>query len=105
MLLQGETGDSIIRDKSSKTRLEANRKILDILKSQVESNPDYRFGQLLYNIGVATHCLDSHQEVSYGKIDGVELDQKKLIPIYRDIFFEESTDTLKKLIDEISGNG
>lgn len=82
--------------KQELTRLEANRKILDILKSQVESYPDYRFGQLLYNVGIATHLIQNLEEIDIPVSDSFPRG-KKLEYQYRDIFFEESTDTLKKL--------
>lgn len=57
------------------TRLEANLKILDILKEYAKSAPDQRFHQILQNIGLEDGpCDDCH-----------------------DRFFEESTETLTKL--------
>lgn len=35
-----------------KNRQRANREILELLKAEVERNPDIRFGQMLRNIGV-----------------------------------------------------
>lgn len=73
------------------TRYEANMKLLDILSSYFKAYPDMRFGQALYNLGIATH-RDTNSV----------LQQENLV----DIFFEESTDTLalfKPLnVDEIS---
>ena len=59
-------------------RLEANLKILQILTQVATAYPDLRFGQLLSNMGIATHNLQG--EIHKG-----------------DIFFEESTETLQKL--------
>lgn len=78
-------------------RLVANEAILEHILSYARAYPDLRFGQILTNLGIATHLVVGYDEVSYGKIDGVELEPKKLVPIYKDIFYEESTDTLKKL--------
>lgn len=53
------------------TRLEANRKILELLTQALEKNPDLRFHQLLQNLGIE-------------------------VP-YTDQFYEESTKTLETL--------
>lgn len=69
------------------TRLEANRIIIEILNDYVQSNPDIRFGQALYNLGIATHKIEvapEYNETNKGYY-------------YRDIFFEESETTLNKL--------
>lgn len=55
------------------TRQEANRKILEILSEIVEAQPDWRFGQIL---DIAGTVLQGH-----------------------DMFFEESTATLKRMAD------
>ena len=36
-------------------RIEENKKILEILKLYIEANPDIRFFQMLYNLGI-TEC-------------------------------------------------
>jgi len=58
-------------------RLEANRKIVAALTAAVEKYPDWRFHQLLQNIG-----LEPHPMASDAKIDR---------------FYEESTETLEKM--------
>ena len=57
---------------TTQTRLEANRKILELLAQALEKNPDLRFHQLLQNLGVE-------------------------IP-HTDQFYEESTETLENLV-------
>lgn len=71
----------------SQQRRKANLKILEVLTDLVIKNPDLRFGQLLYNTGIATHLAvyDKHNR------------DNDLIPRYTDIFFEESYDTLNRL--------
>lgn len=64
------------------SRQEANRKLVAIISAIVEQYPDQRFGQILYNISVATH-------VKTAELDGTFW--------YKDIFFEESSDTLKRI--------
>lgn len=51
------------------TRQEANRKILEIIAEVVEAEPDWRFHQILQNIGAEDR--------------------------YRDQWFDESVDTLE----------
>lgn len=61
----------------SKERLEYNRKILEVIKDQVEAHPDYRFIQLLWALSI---------------VDG------------QDNFYEESKATYDYLIDAIKEN-
>lgn len=57
--------------KKHKTRLDYNRNILEMLSKYCETHPDLRFHQTLF---------------------ALELDNK-----YKDLFYEESKDTLEKL--------
>lgn len=66
-------------------RLVANEAILEHILSYARAYPDLRFGQILYNIGVATH---RRSDLTDGSTQ------------MQDIFYEESTDTLKKLKGE-----
>lgn len=76
-----------IQDIQSQQRRKANLEILTILTDLVIKFPDQRFGQLLYNYGIATHLL------VYDK----ESKDATPTPRYKDIFFEESYDTLHRL--------
>lgn len=68
------------------TRLEANLKILELIKEYLEKNPDQRFGQALVNLQILEEIL---------------VDSLKVI---RDPWFEESEETLKKLTIEETSN-
>lgn len=71
------------------TRIEANLKILDILKKIVYENMDLRFGQILFNYGAFKHVSDD---------DGIHI---------IDPFYEESEVTLNRLTknyDELRSN-
>ena len=46
------------------TRLEANRKILELLKEAVETWPDWRFHQILQNLGIEETGVDKWFEES-----------------------------------------
>lgn len=85
------------------SRLEANREILDLIEDYITQYPDQRFGQVLYNLGIATHAQESDpatipkiQKFIEGPYNEDEVTPPKQT-LYRDIFFEESTETLKKL--------
>ena len=65
------------------TRLEANKEILKILEKLVEELPDWRFGQLIYNTGIFS-------------TPGLR---------WYDPFFDESTETLKKLKEYYDDTG
>lgn len=54
------------------SRYESNKKILELLKKEVEENPDFRFIQLLWKIKIVDNT---------------------------DRFYEESDITLKKCVD------
>lgn len=67
------------------TRLDYNLQILDYLKEYANHYPDMRFGQMLANLDIASHILEQyHDDVL-----------KQTRPVYKDIFFPESEETLK----------
>ena len=49
---------------SCNSRQEANRKILELLAQAVEKNPDFRFHQLLQNLGIEVPYTDQFYEES-----------------------------------------
>ena len=49
---------------SRNSRQEANRKILELLAQAVENNPDFRFHQLLQNLGIEVPYTDQFYEES-----------------------------------------
>lgn len=53
-----------MKNTASNPRLEANRKILEILGQAVEQNPDCRFHQLLQFLGIETPRTDQFYEES-----------------------------------------
>jgi hypothetical protein len=59
-------------------RLKANRKILSILSAIVEQHPDWRFHQILQNVGVNIRdvteckCLDQFYEESDDTLDRIK---------------------------------
>jgi hypothetical protein len=73
------------------TRLEANKQILSLLTAYFEAYPDLRFGQGLSNLGIATHAT---RYVDNG-FSGQD-------PVYRDIFYAESAETLDGLAERIA---
>lgn len=81
------------------TRLEANEEILKGIQHYIRKYPDMRFGQALFNLGIATHCREEHlTEAGTEAIKlGTILDSNHVKVVHRDIFFEESEDTLAKL--------
>ena len=62
----------------AKQRQRANREILTMIEKVVEQEPDWRFGQILFNLGV----------VSYNS---------------GDIFFDESVEILERMKSSIGG--
>ena len=68
------------------TRLEANLQILDILRKYAMKYPDMRFGQILFNLNIATHRIDSEE----------------ILPLPKDIFFFESVDTLTLIKEQFN---
>jgi len=79
-------------------RLVANEAILEHILSYARAYPDLRFGQILTNLGIATHKVE-HSEPQHNKATVEESDFTTWIESFSDIFYEESTDTLKKLQD------
>ena len=61
-----------------KQRQSANREILEMIAKIVEQQPDWRFGQILFNLGI----------VSYDS---------------GDVFFDESVDILHRMKSTIGG--
>lgn len=62
------------------TRQEANKVLLDKISKVVEAYPDWRFGQILYNLNIVR--MDANRRIM-------------------DPFYEESTETLEKIRDLI----
>lgn len=61
-----------------KQRQRANREILTMIEKVVEQEPDWRFGQILFNLGVVSHNSG-------------------------DIFFDESVEILERMKSSIGG--
>lgn len=66
-------------------RQEANKKILEIVTSAVENNPDLRFIQILWNLNI---------------IDSKKFGDEKIIVIDR--FYEEPKETLKRIYNRLT---
>lgn len=66
-------------------RQEANKKILEIVTSAVENNPDLRFIQILWNLNI---------------IDSKKFGDEKIIVIDR--FYEEPEETLKRIYNRLT---
>jgi len=64
------------------TRSEANMVIINLLEVYLKQNPDIRFGQALWNLGIATHRQVIDTDFNYGSLD---------------IFYEESDVTLENI--------
>lgn len=83
-------------------RFEANMNIIHMLTDYVRAYPDMRFGQILYNMGIATHRNETElTEKGIEALEDEDDDMQKgihYITRQRDIFYEESEDTLNKLI-------
>ena len=62
------------------TRQEANRKILEIVATYIENNPNQRFGQILHNLNI--NQFKTRDATSYD---------------LRDIYGDESTTILKRI--------
>lgn len=56
------------------TRLEANRKIIQILEKLVEGLPDWRFQQILFNTGLYEPGQDRFYEESSKTLNNLEQD-------------------------------
>ena len=63
-------------------RLEANRKLVKTLSELVENYPDWRFGQILFNAGY--------------------VDRKRNSLDILDPFYEESKDTLTRVMSRVN---
>lgn len=63
--------------------------ILSFLKDYFDKNPDVRFGQVLYNLGIATHL-----QTNSGGFESTD--------DFRDIFFTESEEVAKKLASQVT---
>jgi len=62
------------------TRLEANRKILEILKVMVETYPDQRFGQMMRNVDVVREVkIDTKEFTGLVWIDEFNLESEELL--------------------------
>ena len=76
---------NLCRTKSQKGNLEAVSSILNILREYSESNPDLRFHQILWNLGIfewkyRDRIKDKHYETSqetFKRIVGIELKKFK----------------------------
>lgn len=64
-------------------RQEANKKILEIVTSVVENNPDLRFIQILWKLGI---------------IDSKKFGDEKIL----DRFYEEPEETLKRIYNRLN---
>ena len=60
----GDWGKAGRKGKVMMTRLEANRLIVERIKETVEEFPDWRFHQMLQNIGVEKPAIDQWYEES-----------------------------------------
>jgi hypothetical protein len=58
------------------TRLEANRLIVDHIKATVEACPDWRFHQILQNIGVEQPAIDQWYEESADTLKNINTSRK-----------------------------
>lgn len=61
-----------------------NKQILELLSAYVDRYPDMRFGQMLSNLNIASHILEQFHDSEL----------KTTRPVYKDIFFPESEETL-----------
>lgn len=85
-------------------RLKYNEMIIGYILDYIRAYPDMRFGQALYNLGIATHSIELNredipkiQEFLEDTINSRQDAVENHAPRYRDIFFEESEDTYEKL--------
>lgn len=68
------------------TRQEANRKIVELIITQIEGNPDLRFNQILSNLKINKERLNEQLQIS-----GLE-----------DLYNEEPTVTLLRIQEQIA---
>ena len=54
------------------TRQEANRKILELVSKAVEEFPDWRFHQILQNLGVEQPAIDQWYEESDETLNNIK---------------------------------
>lgn len=54
------------------TRLEANRRILELLKEAVETWPDWRFHQILQNLNIEETGVDKWYEESEKTLNTID---------------------------------
>lgn len=66
------------------TRLEANKKIVKMISKAVKDNPDWRFGQLLRNVGAIRDYQDDWEGLT----------------LWVNEFNTESKDTLTNMVKE-----
>lgn len=69
-------------------RQEANKKILEIVTSAVENNPDLRFIQILWKLGIIDSKKFGDEKMFYEKI--------------LDRFYEEPKETLKRIYNRLT---
>ena len=62
-------------------RQKYNYKILDLLRAEIERNPQLRFGQILCNLNILQYDIDNN----------------KNIPIIKDVFYDESVDIFNRM--------
>lgn len=74
-------------------RLQANLKILELLKEFIKNNPDIRFGQAIRAVGI----VDVEQVIPE---TSSHLSEVKLF--YSDEFYTESTETLDRVKKRLS---
>ena len=59
------------------TRLEANRSIVNLIKETIEEYPDWRFHQILQNIGVEKPGTDQWYEESTETLRNIKNGEKE----------------------------
>jgi hypothetical protein len=72
------------------TRLEANLKILDVIKQYVFDNPTMRFHQVLFNLNINEFSEQTKQNIKKIDFDGKTE--------FKDKYNQESSLTLNKLL-------
>jgi hypothetical protein len=58
------------------TRQQANRQIVEAIKDMVELYPDWRFHQILQNIGVEQPAIDQWYEESVDTLKNINTNRK-----------------------------
>ena len=59
------------------TRLEANRSIVNLIKETIEAYPDWRFHQILQNLGVEKPGIDQWYEESTETLCNIKNGEKE----------------------------